>query len=83
MHRMTSLLRTQLALLLGLTACAPLPETKIARSDLPRDTDLTLPLAGMQDVTHLNNAFGIDLYQSLRNGPGTLSSRLAFRQPSP
>jgi serpin B len=69
---MTSFLRAVLGLVVGLSACAPVPESRIAQSNLPRDTDLTLPLAGMQDFTRLNNSFGIDLYGSLRDDPGNL-----------
>jgi serpin B len=72
MDRMTALLRALFAVLLGLTACAPVAESRIAQSSLPRDTNLTLPLAGMQDLTRLNNSFGLDLYQSLRDDAGNL-----------
>lgn len=60
------------ALLVGVAACSPVPRSGVARSTLPRMTDLTMPLADIQDFTRLNNAFGIDLYMTLREEPGNL-----------
>lgn len=72
MHRPASVIRAILVLLVGLAACSPGPESRIAQSSVPRVTDLTMPVGSMQDLTRLNNAFGLDLYRSVRDKPGNL-----------
>jgi len=72
MERLTQQIRAVLGVLLSLAACAPISASKIAQSDLARDTDLTMPVVGMQDFTRQNNAFSTDLYRSLRSEPGNL-----------
>ncbi len=55
-----------------MTACAPQPQASLAQSNVQRDTK---PSASTDDISKLvngNNAFALDLYQSLRTADGNL-----------
>lgn len=66
MKRHIRAIRPVMVSLLWLAACLPAPSSGIAKSGLARDTERSMPVAEMQSLTRLNNAFGTDLYQTLR-----------------
>ena len=68
--RRPSLILTLLFLLFS--ACAPSPSARIAKSDLQRMTSPNVDSNALHTLADDNNAFALDLYQSLRARDGNL-----------
>jgi serpin B len=81
---LTKLLSALVAVSLFLAACGPPSETRIARSNERRVTNPTIPEDDLHALVDGNNAFAIDMYQSLpRDGnlvfsPFSISLALAM-----
>jgi serpin B len=57
-----------IALSLILSACGPSPSANLAQSNVRRETKPSVSTSDAQTLVRGNNAFALDLYQSLRDG---------------
>jgi len=55
-----------------MTACAPQPQASIAQSNVQRETKPSTSTDDISKLVNGNNAFALDLYQSLRSKDGNL-----------
>jgi len=55
-----------------MTACAPQPQASLAKSNVQRETKPSVPTDDITKLVDGNNAFALDLYQSLRSKDGNL-----------
>ena len=55
-----------------MTACAPQPQASLAQSNVQRETKPSAPTSDIAKLVNGNNAFALDLYQSLRTKDGNL-----------
>lgn len=67
--RMSSVL---LALGVILASCSPSPSARIARADVPRESQPDVAPSRIAELTAGNEAFAFDLYRSLRSQAGNL-----------
>lgn len=68
----TQLVSILLSLSISLSACGPQASANVAKSNLPRLTSPNIPLNDSKTLTGGNNAFALDIYQTLRSQGGNL-----------
>src|SRR5512140_2159303 len=74
MKTFVEILSAVLALSVLLSACgAGRPAASVAQSSLKRVEDPAVPADDLSILVQGNNAFALDLYQSLRSGDGNLA----------
>ena len=71
---MAAMRSLHLASVLFATACSSTPaeEPNLVKSELPRDTNPTVPAADLDTLVADNTAFAVDLYHLVRGEPGNL-----------
>jgi serpin B len=71
-RKLVSVVMVTVAVVLGLTACAPTLASEVLRSEKQRVTDPDVPESDLEQLVEGNSTFAFDLYQALKGEEGNL-----------